>query len=98
MLSRNQSSCSASLTGESTSCSSDDFCGSSSPKILLTASRDGFGESVTSALWCDEDHIRVSLAVHVGLTIGRIAKASPHRRGTYRSSSENWKLLDLQAG
>src|ERR1700750_518473 len=98
MLSRNQSSCSASLADESASRSSVDFCGSSSPKILLTASRDGFGGPVTGGCRCDEDHILATLVVCIGLTIETIARARPHPTGTCRSSSEDWKLLDLQAG
>src|SRR6516162_8476657 len=81
MLSRNQSSCSASRTGESGSRSSDDFCGSSSPKILLTASRDGFEESVTSAFRCDEDHILVSLAVNIDLKIWKHCHSEPAPSG-----------------
>jgi hypothetical protein len=53
MLFRNQSSWSASAALESVSRSSDEAWGNSSPKIVLTALRDGFGERVTASLACD---------------------------------------------
>src|SRR3954453_17580659 len=97
MLSRNQLSCSASEAGESVSRSFGDSCGSSSPKIMLTASREGFGEAVTTPTLCDEDHIPARAAVHVDVpntTMPRRPRAWYARAEFQRKS----RLLDLQAG
>jgi hypothetical protein len=69
-LSRNHRSCSAASSGEILSRSSTGNSGNGSPKILLTASGERFGGSVTVHFQCDEDHIRGKIAVHTPVTDG----------------------------
>ena len=96
-MSRNQLSCSASEAGESVSRSSEDSCGSSSPKILLTASREGFGEAVTTRTPCDKDHILPRAAVHVDVYRYDIAEAATRLLGGAELQRKP-RLLNLQAG
>src|SRR5882757_8318307 len=67
-LSRNQRSRSASSAGAASSRSSPVVSGMESPKILLTRCRFGCVGSLTTDLWCDEDHISEFVAVHTPVT------------------------------
>src|SRR5262245_26256945 len=102
MLSRNHWSCSAASSSEILSRSSTGNSRNGSPKTLLTESRVRIGRSVTAHFRCDEDHIRVKIAVHVPVTDGTTAKFAPstdtpkQRRGSGGTASSIW--LDLQAG